>query len=215
MTLGRRAVLLLVAGLWACARVDAQRSQVDALRLDMAQHDANLEEVERAAANLSSEWHEVTLGYERAKHSYAMARRRFDTADRTSADARDVFIAASEEWKRAEMLWDFYRDLVLLAATIDAAALKGTPVCSKVSTQSYRHDLAAKGENLAGRDVDHIVPRSLGGADHPSNYQVLSSHVNRSQGAWWGFDKCLSVGAIVCAAAVAVSVKCGSYSMLP
>lgn len=208
------ASLLLVAAT-ACGAGHAERADVDALRRDMAQHDVELAEVERTAAQLSAEWRAVAFGLGRARDSYARARGQFELAEQRYGTARETYAAAAAEWDRARILWDFYRSLVFVAAQVDAAAMNGAAVCQSTSTQSFRRQLESRGENLAGKDIDHIVPRSLGGADNPSNYQVLSSSVNRSQGAWWGFDKCLSVGTMVCAAAVAVSMKCGGYSMLP
>ncbi len=210
----RAAVSALVL-VQACAGRNPQQADVEALRRDMAHHDARLADVELAAPRLSGEWRGVVGAFEQARESYSAARVQFEVAQRTGGEARDTFAAAAEQWQRAATLWQFYRELVLIAATMDAAALRGSAVCERTPTGSYRRQLEAQGKSLTGKDVDHIVPRSLGGADHPSNYQLLPSSVNRSQGAWWGIDKCLSVGVAICAAAVAVSVKCGSYSMLP
>jgi len=49
-----------------------------------------------------------------------------------------------------------------------------------VSTASHRLNLIDKGVNLTGKDIDHIIPKNLGGADTPLNYQVVSSSLNRS-----------------------------------
>jgi len=43
--------------------------------------------------------------------------------------------------------------------------------------------LRAEGISLDGLDVDHVWPWALGGADHPLNYQLLDSSLNRSLGA--------------------------------
>lgn len=67
-----------------------------------------------------------------------------------------------------------------------------------------------QGVDLAGKDIDHIVPRSLGGADNPGNYRIISAHENRSLGATWNEEKCLAVGETRCARAVATSHECGS-----
>jgi hypothetical protein len=114
--------------------------------------------------------------------------------------------------------------LVVVAASIDAGNVDafrahqlevsrsgdGTVSCDKVSTAQYRAVLTSAGYNLAGMDVDHIVPRSLGGADNPANYQLLPSSVNRSLGAAWDRSKCEMVGP-QCAKAVAVSRACGWF----
>jgi len=54
--------------------------------------------------------------------------------------------------------------------------------------------LARDGQRCAtcggyGNDVDHIVPRSLGGLDVPSNLRVRCAHCNRSEGGKLGARK--------------------------
>jgi len=49
-----------------------------------------------------------------------------------------------------------------------------------MSTHSFRTELTEKGINLTGKDIDHIVPKNLGGIDHPLNYQVVDSSLNSS-----------------------------------
>jgi hypothetical protein len=84
------------------------------------------------------------------------------------------------------------------------------PWRTHMSTAAYRALLTARGIDLTGKDIDHIVPRSLGGADNPGNYQVLSASENRSLGATWNEAKCTSVGEARCARAVATSHECGT-----
>ena len=83
--------------------------------------------------------------------------------------------------------------------------------CHRVTTKQMRKRLKRQGVELRGLDVDHIVPRAKGGADHPSNYRLLDLHVNRSMQEEWGRKKCQAVGRHACAEAVAVSRVCGTY----
>lgn len=82
--------------------------------------------------------------------------------------------------------------------------------CEPISIAAYRRKLGAIGVDLAGKDIDHIVPRSIGGFDGPANYQVLDSSLNRSLGATWDIPKCAMAGE-KCAGAIAISAKCGTY----
>lgn len=67
-----------------------------------------------------------------------------------------------------------------MTAAVDFA---GFDLCQgAMRTSEYRRELRARGVDLTDRDVDHVLPHSLGGANHPANYQVLSSHTNRSLG---------------------------------
>ena len=56
-------------------------------------------------------------------------------------------------------------------------------VCKGVTgVREFRERLKAQGIDLTGKDIDHVFPRSWGGVDHPWNYEVMSSSLNRSLG---------------------------------
>ncbi len=192
----------------------------------MLEHDEELGELKSEVAQLREEWVEVAEEYERARDAYAVASRAWRSATAGHDAASDAYRSAAEEFEHAQERWVLVRELVLVAAALDGAnlgrfravGLRGVEQrdlrsCVNTSTRAYRHRLEGAGENLAGLDIDHIVPRSLGGADHPLNYQPLSSSVNRSIGNTWNIAKCLSVGVTRCAAAIAISMRCGSYRL--
>jgi hypothetical protein len=106
--------------------------------------------------------------------------------------------------------------MIMAAHTLEAHRLSGRTAgagkaavsCdSGMSTQTYRRRFGV----ASGMDVDHIVPRSLGGADHPANYRVIPASLNRSLGNVFDAEKCTSAGLGACAIAVVVSVKCGAF----
>jgi len=103
------------------------------------------------------------------------------------------------------------RNLGNYRSSPEAARVMDNFNCEQVRTGKYRRGLTKQGLDLTGLEIDHIVPRSLGGADHPANYQVIPMKVNRSLGNTWTPAKCASVGA-QCAIAIAVSYYCGSYA---
>ena len=43
-----------------------------------------------------------------------------------------------------------------------------------------RREMDAKGVNRAGKDIDHITPRSKGGTNAPGNLRLKSQSANRS-----------------------------------
>ena len=43
-------------------------------------------------------------------------------------------------------------------------------------------------------DIDHILPRSVGGQDHPFNYFVLPKRLNGSLNGWWTPQKQVLLG---------------------
>ena len=105
--------------------------------------------------------------------------------------------------------WEIYRDVLKLAVVVEA--MGAADRCKRVSTAAYRKQLRAQGVDLDHKDIDHIVPRGHGGVDHPANYQVLDSSLNRSLGKTWDIQKCLMPGRDRCIKAIGVTVKCGTY----
>jgi hypothetical protein len=51
-----------------------------------------------------------------------------------------------------------------------------------MTTAQYRRELREEGVDLEGLDADHGLPKSWGGADHPLNYEMIDSSLNRSLG---------------------------------
>lgn len=213
----------VVLVLTACAGSNP-RARDELARIEAAQneHSQALDDVERAADGLSQEWDSVRRSYERAKEAFAVAEAAFRTAETDSSQGTAAFAVARRDYDDARSSWELYSELVMIAAMIDASnhdayrRWRKTPSterfsCESVSTSAFRRQLEAMGEDLTGMDVDHIVPKALGGADHPSNYQLLPSSLNRSLGASWGKDKCSMAGMRECAAAMAVSKKCGGF----
>lgn len=214
---GRLAVALLLAAV-ACGAGTVDHHELDELRARAAAHGRAVDDVSASAARLSSAWADVVGAYQAARVDYEAARATFESATRTADNASETFKKAAATWERARLTWELYQRLVVVAAAIDAAnfgasrsgAASRQFSCERVSTAEFRRMLEAAGQSLVGMDIDHIVPRSLGGADHPSNYQVLPSSLNRSLGNAWGPEKCRLAGAR-CADAVAVSRSCGEF----
>ena len=219
----RPAVVLAAALLCvSCATAHAsQPDQISALRADMAVHDAALLDAQERAQRLRLAWREVADAYDRASMRYAQTRAAFEEARGQASASAEAFARAQTEFEAATEIWKFYGELVRVAAAIDAANLDAAragrfngegPDCRPMSAQQYRRQLEQQGVDLTGKDIDHIVPRSLGGADDVSNYQVLDQSLNRSLGATWGPDKCNLAGIPQCALAVAISHRCGAFT---
>ena len=215
---------LLCLSLVACSSNQGLHNEIGDLRRSMDAHGEYLDEVEAAAGALGESWDDVVATYRSAGRNWEEATAARREAREHSDEASVEWRAAEQEYEQAQVEWALARDLVILAAAIDAGNLERFRArglrnvrtedlrsCSRVSTSSYRSRLRTEGRALGGLDVDHIVPRSLGGADHPLNYQLLPSSVNRSLGASWGFGKCLGVGLARCAGAIVTSIHCGSY----
>lgn len=205
---------LLGPGVAACRDADsADQERVAALSKAVDRFDGDLVETEQQVASLSEAWSRLAEGYTRVAVTYRAARQTYEAARAAAGVSRTTFESASESWKAAQLRWELYREIVLIAVQMDrsgASSGRGA-TCNPMSTAAFRRLLIAQGFDLAGKDIDHIVPRALGGADDPANYQVLDSSLNRSLGKTWNAEKCLMAGRRQCREAVAVSSRCGAY----
>jgi hypothetical protein len=228
--MSRRALVAVFAAMAATAvAIGAAAVRQHSSHADMVSALARLTEISKqadvaqdAVRRLSTRWNDVSAAYDRATAEFRSARAVMEDAKARSRESAATFATASEQFEAATRRWRFYQALVVVAAQIDASHLDAfrrvgltngetaTASCEHVSTAEMRRVLTAAGVSLVGKDIDHIVPRSLGGADHPSNYQILDASLNRSLGATWNRDKCEMAGP-QCADAIAVSRTCGWY----
>jgi hypothetical protein len=208
----------------ACNRVDAA-GRIGRVDKALAAQEHAVVALDTRVRALGAMWTDVQTGYESAARRNEAATRGLEEATRAYGVTSQQYRVASEVADRASSRWKLFQKLVIVAAAMDAANLQAAKAqsaadpaslsCDRdMSTSAYRVLLAAQGVALDGMDVDHIVPRSLGGADNPENYQLLPASVNRSLGNTWNEEKCLSVGAERCARAVGVSRKCGGFASL-
>ncbi|HKP61483.1 MAG TPA: hypothetical protein VJV78_32360 [Polyangiales bacterium] len=170
---------------------------------------------------MAPEWDDVVREFERAAAVHEATQRTLHEVEQYYTAATMQHQQAAQAAERATQEWKLAQALIVLAAQSDAARLDdarwGREVESAdiscadgMSTRAYRDQQFAHGISLVDRDVGHIVPRSLGGADHPGNYALLPASVNRSLGNTWNRDVCNWYGAERCARAIAVSRKCGT-----
>jgi hypothetical protein len=216
----KRGTWWLAALCFACATTSEQR--LDRLEERLDAHDQDLDEAEEAVARLSAEWNDVVLSYERAKTNYVAARAAYLQASEHASETKVRYQTAADTWKSAATWWRITRVMVIAATMIDARVLDGyrrwrasSPrgsafSCAPVSTATFRRQLVALGVSVVGMDVDHIVPKALGGPDNPANYQLIPSSLNRSLQDTWNREKCAMAGD-QCGVAIAVSKECGTY----
>jgi hypothetical protein len=119
---------------------------------------------------------------EAAEAEFQRAREELEHASVMATEAAASYSHASEHFQRAAR---WYRHIARLLIVAAASDFIGAQLCgSTVSPRAFRARLEREGFAIPeGMDVDHIWPRALGGADHPANYQVLPSGVNRGLGA--------------------------------
>jgi hypothetical protein len=141
---------------------------------------ARIDALDAQSAALLSDASRLALSWEQADGEFRMATERYERAashwNTAAADAR----ATSEAYRQVAASYRAISTALVVIAALGVAQ----GVCEDLtSTRTLRARLRAEGVDLRGVDVDHLWPRSLGGADHPANYQLLSAPLNRSLGA--------------------------------
>lgn len=214
------AALVFVTACDAQAAITNNRATAD--QHEVERRIAAVNDWEQRTRELASEVDKLRARYAGVREQFESASAAYRNVVARNTSASTSFAEAKSIWQAAQRRWELYQLLVQVAAALDAhnldkfRALTGSEGvdsldCSAgMSTEAFRRLLVSRGFNLIGKDIDHIVPRALGGADHPANYRIVPSSLNRSLGSSWGPEKCASVGA-KCAGAIGISRTCGSY----
>ena len=180
----RRAIAPLLALASACSSPAPERVEADQLAAELAA----VEEVEAQdhnevaallarSASLESRTRQAVERWQASQRDFEQARQTYAASSATARDASTGFEAAIADFQRAEQQYRYAALAVILVAASSQLCATTT------SRQAFRARLRADGVDLGGQDIDHVWPKSLGGADHPLNYQVLDAHLNRSLGA--------------------------------
>src|SRR5205085_610758 len=101
------------------------------------------------------------------------ARQWSQIADRWKQSARLYSEAMTASYRAEENAQE-------LAIIIFASLAAGRIEATEISTAAYRNALGITGPQT---HVDHLFPRSLGGIDHPLNYQAITAQENLALGA--------------------------------
>jgi hypothetical protein len=186
--LGRLSAVLLLGLLTGCkpqpAKTDfasLEKELAGAEAVGKRQAEAT-QEIARELANTRRQALQLMTELGLAEEEFTAARRMYEHASARASIAAEEFANARDNYQKASDNYRRIAAIIILAAASDAL---GSQLCdSTMSTRAFREQLRREGVVLKeGIDVDHIWPRALGGADHPANYQLLPSEVNRSLGA--------------------------------
>lgn len=127
----------------------------------------------RAVARLSGQLTEAEATFRRAGGD-------FHATEESYARATTAGVAAITAYNEAERQYRRVASTLVAAAMTD---LVGAHLCEgAMRTSEFRQMVRDRGGDLSDTDIDHIWPHSQGGANHPLNYQPLSSSLNRSLG---------------------------------
>jgi len=185
--LGRLSSVLLLGLLTGCkpqpaktALASLEKELAEAEAVGKRQAEAS-REVARDLANTRLQALQLMTELGLAEEEFTAARRMYEHASARASIAAEEFANARDNYQMASDKYRRIAGILILAATSDAL---GSQLCdSTQSTRAFREQLRHEGVSLEGTDVDHIWPRALGGVDHPANFQLLPSEVNRSLGA--------------------------------
>jgi hypothetical protein len=141
--------------------------------------DATIEELTTRIRAFERTVDDLVLLHHQAEQAFTEATRNYEAAKQRAGLSAEAFAEASEEYEIAARNWRLVTIAILAAATWDYAGhLCGT----RMTTAQYRRMLRRDGIDLEGLDADHGLPRSRGGADHPLNFEMIDSSLNRSLG---------------------------------
>lgn len=185
-----------------------EHARLDQFETHAALADKRLSSAEQDVIVLRQQADELEAKYTRVNQDYARATRILNQAAVNYGEASQQYARARDQYQQAARNWRIVTVTLMVAATSDA--LNG--LCEgQRSTAEMRREWKKQGYDLEGRDVDHIWPKSRGGANHPWNYQSMESRLNRSLGndIWWKLQHqpiSMLKGAVVSAL---VALRCG------
>jgi len=154
-------------------------TRLGSLESNARHDDATLDDLEDRIDRFERSVEEVVHLYEKAGHQLDHARKQYELARRIANEASNSFKVASQNYKEAERNYKLVTIMLLAVAQWDFA---GHLCATRMTTSQYRRMLRKDGIELEGLDADHGLPRSFGGADHPLNYRMIESSLNRSLG---------------------------------
>lgn len=127
---------------------------------------------------------DIVLDYNNVKLDFIEAKKAFNKSRSNYESASENYLIAIESYRAASMMWSIYLSILTFAASYDYINF----VCdTQISKESWRATVESGGHDLTGIDVDHIWPKSLGGADNSLNLQPMESGLNRSLGNGLGW----------------------------
>ncbi len=184
---------LLWFSLSCAARGEALEKEVATLEAKYAGHEAALADVSKTQAqqaaavqSIVDAYEVATANYQRAESSFEAARRDAATATRRADAAKLDDEGAVADWSQAARDFKTAERNYRIAAIAMVVLVASKSVCdTKQTTREFRQRLREQGvsdKQLKQLDIDHVVPRSKGGIDHPLNYEAMNSSLNRSLG---------------------------------
>lgn len=171
---------VLAVAMTGCASASAStKARLDRFEAQAQVDDDTIADLSERIATFERTVDELVDLYVRASADLETAERSYELAQQSAKTASDAFRRAANDYEAASRNWRLVTIALLTAASWDYA---GHLCDTRMTTAAYRKMLRKDGINLGGLDADHGLPKSLGGADHPLNYRMIGSSLNRSLG---------------------------------
>ena len=157
---------------------DELQSELDKMSKRISHHEEVLRETEIKAEKLIHGMMVVANVYKDTADEFATAEEAWRRAKNNYKEGGEALRIAAEKYNKAAAA---YRRaaITLVLMGIAMARTRGVALCDTMDTRVFRKEMANSGLPVEGKDVDHIVSRALGGKDHPMNYMMLESSLNR------------------------------------
>ena len=146
---------------------------------DLAKLEIRVTKAEKETAQIARRVQRLEKQYRIAGSRFLNAKNQFEQARSKGKAAVEQFNQVAEQYVRAQVQLRVATYALLAATAISAGKLT---CMGKQSTAKFRALLKKEGLDLRGKDIDHIIPRSRKGADHPLNHQIWDATKNRSCG---------------------------------
>ncbi len=188
------AILALLGNSPSCAaRGDSLEREITALEAKYDAHEQALADISREQSAQAREarlivnaYEAASASYKRAEGSFAGAKQISEDAGRRARAAKHDNDGAASDWSRSARDYEAAARNYRIATIAMVVLVASKSVCdTKQTTREFRKRLREQGvseRELKRLDIDHVVPRSKGGIDHPLNYEAMNSSLNRSLG---------------------------------
>ncbi|PRP92600.1 hypothetical protein ENSA5_47810 [Enhygromyxa salina] len=159
------------------AHLDARLAAVEQAN---AGGDAKLRELEVRAEHIQRATRELLQVWDQVEADMGEAARHLEAAARRQGEATEAYRQAQRDYEQAARNWKIVAVSLMVASLSSSGS---SSLCGgQMNTAKVRRVWRKKGYDLDGIDADHIWPKSLGGANHPWNYQRMAASLNRSLG---------------------------------
>lgn len=83
--------------------------------------------------------------------------------------------------------------------------------CKKIHINGYDQQLIKWGKDISGKVIHYVIPKNLGGTDHPANYRLVDVNSHHHWNNKNALSGCDTINTTQCFYAILSSVVCGQF----